>query len=148
MRPDSAGDTKDAGWIPASGRSPGGGNGNPLQYSCLENPMNRGTWWAAVHRVTKNQIQLRAHTQGKIYSSHNDQLPNFQNMNIATMGFLVAQTVKHLSAMWETRVRSLGREDTLEKEMVTHSSTLAWKIPWTEEPGRLQSVGSQRVGHD
>ena len=50
--------------------------------------------------------------------------------------------VKHLSAMLETQVRSLGREDPLEKEMAAHSSTLAWKIPWTEEPGRLQSVGS------
>ena len=56
--------------------------------------------------------------------------------------------VKHLSAMLETRVRSLGREDPLEKEMANHSSTLAWKIPWTEEPGRLQSMGSQRFGHD
>ena len=53
-----------------------------------------------------------------------------------------------LSAMQETWVQSLGREDTLEKEMATHSSTLAWKIPWTEEPGRLQSMGSQRVRHD
>ena len=56
--------------------------------------------------------------------------------------------VKRLSAMLETRVRSLGREDPLKKEMATHSSTLAWKIPWTEEPGRLQSMGSQRVRHD
>ena len=53
--------------------------------------------------------------------------------------------VKRLPSMWETWVRSLGREDPLEKEMPTHSSTLAWKIPWTEEPCRLQSVGSQRV---
>ena len=53
-----------------------------------------------------------------------------------------------LPAMQETRVRFLGREDPLEKEMATHSSTLAWKIPWMEEPGRLQSMGSQRVGHD
>ena len=60
---------------------------------------------------------------------------------------LVAQTVKCLPAMWETWVRSLGQEDPLEKEMATHSSTLAWKIPWTEEPGRLQSMGSQRVRH-
>ena len=58
---------------------------------------------------------------------------------------LVAQMVKRLPAMWETRVQSLGWENPLEKE--THSSTLAWKIPWTEEPGRLQSMGSQRVGH-
>ena len=61
---------------------------------------------------------------------------------------LVAQTVKRLPTMRETRVRSLGQEDPLEKEMATHSRTLAWKIPWTEEPGRLQSMGSLRVGHD
>ena len=61
---------------------------------------------------------------------------------------LVAQWVKHLPTMRETRVRSLGWEDPLEKEMATHSSTLAWRIPWMEEPGRLQSMGSQRVGHD
>ena len=61
---------------------------------------------------------------------------------------LVAQMVKRLPGMRETWVRSLGWEDPLKKEMATHSSTLAWKIPWTEEPGRLQSMGSQRVGHD
>ena len=61
---------------------------------------------------------------------------------------LVAQRLKHLPPMWETRVQSLGREDPLEKEMVTHSSILAWKIPWTEEPKGLQSMGSQRVRHD
>ena len=61
---------------------------------------------------------------------------------------LVAQTVKHLPTMWETGVQSLGQEDLLEKEMETHSSILAWKIPWMEEPGRLQSMGSQRVGLD
>ena len=64
------------------------------------------------------------------------------------MESLVAQTVKRLPTMWETWVQSLGWEDTLEKEMATHSSTLAWKIPWTKEPGRLQSMGLQRVGHD
>ena len=56
--------------------------------------------------------------------------------------------VKNLPAMQETQVRSLAWEDPLEKEMAIHSSTIAWKIPWTEEPGRLQSMGSQRVGHD
>ena len=56
--------------------------------------------------------------------------------------------VKHLPAMRETRVQSLNQEDSLEKEMATHSSPLAWKIPWLEEPGGLQSMGSQRVGHD
>ena len=61
---------------------------------------------------------------------------------------LVAQTVKCLPTMWETRVRSLGWEDPLEKEMATHSSTLAWKILQAEELGRLQSMGSQRVRHD
>ena len=55
--------------------------------------------------------------------------------------------VKHLPAMWETRVQSLGGEDPLEKEMATHSSTLAWKIPWMEEPGVLQSMGLQRIGY-
>ena len=60
----------------------------------------------------------------------------------------MAQTVKRLPIMQDTRVRSLGREDPLEKEMETHSSMLAWRIPWTEEPGGLQSMGSQRVGHD
>ena len=60
----------------------------------------------------------------------------------------MAQMVKHLPTMLETRVQSLGWEDLLEKEMATHSSILAWKIPWMEEPGRLQSMGSQRVGHN
>ena len=61
---------------------------------------------------------------------------------------LVAQMIKRLSTMREIRVQAQSWEDPLEKEMATHSSTIAWKIPWTEEPGRLQSMGSQRVGHD
>ena len=60
----------------------------------------------------------------------------------------MAQTVKHLPTMRETQVQSLGREDLLEKEMATYSSILARKMPWMEESGRLQSMGSQRVGHD
>ena len=56
--------------------------------------------------------------------------------------------VKNLPAMWETQVRSLDWEDPLEKRMVIHSSILAWRIPWTEEPGGVQSIGSHRVGHD
>ena len=83
--------------ISGLGRSLGEGNGNPLQYSCLENPMDRGAWQATVHGVAKSWIQLSTH---------------------------------------------------VEKAMTTSSSTLAWKIPWTEEPGRLQSVGSLIVGHD
>ena len=64
------------------------------------------------------------------------------------MASLVAQTIKNPPAMWETWVQSLGWEDPLEKGMVTHSSILAWEITWTEEPGGLQSMGSQRVGHN
>ena len=60
----------------------------------------------------------------------------------------MAQMEKHLPAMWETQVRSLGREDPLEKEMATYSNILAWKIPWMEEPGGLQSLESKRIGHD
>ena len=61
---------------------------------------------------------------------------------------LVAQTIKNLPVMLESQVQSLGQEDSLEKEIATHSSILAWKIPWTEEPGGLQSMGSQRVRQD
>ena len=67
---------------------------------------------------------------------------------LPSMASLVAQMVKRLPAMQETWVQLLGQEDPLEKEMAIHSSTLAWKIPWTEEPDRLQSMRSQRVRHD
>ena len=83
----------------------GEGNGNPLQYSCLENPMDGGAWWAAVHGVAKSQTRLSDFT-----------------------------FTFHFHA--------------LEKEMATHSSVLAWRIPGTEEPGGLPSMGSHRVGHD
>ena len=74
----------------------------------------------------------------------------FEAKNIVVLGMksLVAQRVKNLNAMWETSVRSLGKEDALEKGMATHSSILVWRIPWTEEPGGLWSMGSQRVGPD
>ena len=75
-------------------------------------------------------------------SSFSAQLP------LGVVASLVAQRLKRLPAMQETWVRSLGREDPLEKEMATYSSILAWTIPWTEEPGGLQSTGSQRVGYD
>ena len=80
--------------------------------------IDRVSWCAAIHGVTKSRTSL------------------------------VAQMVKRLCTMRETWVQSLGREDLLKKGMAPHSSTLAWKIPWTEEPGRLESIGSQRVGHD
>ena len=73
---------------------------------------------------------------------------NLLNNLLNYLASLVDQTVKRLSTMWETRVWSLGLEDPLEKEMAIYSSTIAWKIPWTEEPGGLQSMGSQRIGHD
>ena len=68
--------------------------------------------------------------------------------DIRNRASLAAQMVKCLPAVQEIRIQSLGQEDSLEKEMATHSSPLAWKIPWTEKPGRLQSPGLQRVGHD
>ena len=73
----------------------------------------------------------------------------FQSNNEGPKGSsLAAQMVKNLPAMQETQVQSLDLEDPLEKGIATHSSILAWRIPWTEEPGRLQSMGLQRVGHD
>ena len=66
----------------------------------------------------------------------------------SVLSSLVVQIVKNLPAVEETRVQSLGQEDPLEKSMATHSNILAWKIPWTEEPGRLRSIGSRRVRHD
>ena len=78
-----------------------------------------------------------------IKRGHTPEKPTF-----VSWASLVAQIVKHLPTKWETWVQSLGWEDLLEKETATHSSTLAWKTPWMEEPSRLQSMGSQRVGHD
>ena len=74
--------------------------------------------------------------------------PNLKAVFSFLWASLVAQRLKHLPAMRETWVRSLDQEDPLEKEMATHSSILAWRIPWTEVPGGLQSMGSQRIGHD
>ena len=119
--------TGDLGSIPGLGRSPGEGNGNPLQDYCLENPMDRGAWRAMVCRVAKSWTRLKQlSTQGMLISCFRYSLSS-----------LVAQTVKHLSTMRETRVRSLDWEDPLEKELAIHSRTIAWKIPWTEKPGRL-----------
>ena len=108
----------------------GEGNGNPLQCSCLENPRGGGAWWADVYRVTQSRTRLKWLSYWRSRAS------------------LVAQMVKRLSAMQETRVQSLGWEDPLEKEMAAHSSILAWKIPWIMEPGRLLSMGLQRLRHD
>ena len=92
---------------------------------------------------------LKSHWNAK---SHQFKSPKCHHLNyliqIWVRTSLVAQIVKHLSTMQETWVQSLGWEDPLEKEMAIHSSTIAWKIPWTEEPGSLQSMGLQRVGHN
>ena len=88
--------------------------------------MDSRAWWAMVHKVSKSWTLL----------------------NLLSIHTQVAQRLKHLPVMQEIRVQSLGWEDPLEKEMATHSSILAWSIPWTEEPGRLQSTRLQRVGHD
>ena len=95
-------------------------------------------WWIMVVKInTQIYINMSLSTQFKQF-----------NIYILFPASLMAQTVKCLPTMRETWVQSLGREDLLEKEMAPHSSTLAWRIPWTEEPGRLQSIGSLRVGHD
>ena len=91
-------------------------------------------WYQELHSIFCDKPSWKKHE--KIY------------ICIIESGFLMAQMVKNPPAVQETRVRSLGQEDLLEKGMATHSSTLAWRIPWTEEPGGLQSRGSQRVGHD
>ena len=85
-----------------------------------------------------------------IVSQQQKQKENYMGLKITAgkHSSLVAQRLKCLPAMQETWVQSLGWEDPLKKGMATHSSILAWRIPWTEEPGRLQSMGSQRVGHD
>ena len=106
---------------PGLGRSPGEGKGYPLQYSGLQNSMD-----CIVHGVTKSRTRL-------------------SDFHFTS---LLVQTVKNLPAMQETQVQSLGGEDPLEEGMATHSSILAWRILWTEEPGGLQSIGSQRVRHD
>ena len=104
----------------------GKGNGNPLWCSCLENPRDGGAWWAAVYGVAESRTRLK------------------QLSSSSSRECTMAQWKKNPPAMQETRVQSLGQDDPLEKEMTTHSSILASKIPWTEEPGRLQSMGSQK----
>ena len=108
------------------GRSPGEGKGYPLQYSGLDNFMES-------QRVRCDWVTFTI-----IYS------PTLANI----WASLLAQMMKHLPAICEAQVWFLGWEDPLEKEMATHSSILAWRIPWTEEPGRLQSIGLQRVRDD
>ena len=116
------------GLIPGPGSSPGEGNGNPLQYPCLEDPMDRGAWWATAHGVTRVGLSN-------------------QTTTICIYGHILVKNAPG-NAETEDGGLILGGEDPLQEEMAIHSSILAWKIPWTEEPGGLQSIGSQRVGHD
>ena len=104
--------------------------GNLISGSSAFSKSSLNIWKFSVHVMLKHRFE------------------NFEHYFVRVWASLVPQMVKHLPAKGKTWVQSLGREDPLEKEMATHSSTLAWKIPWTEEPGKLQSMGSQRVGHD
>ena len=117
---ESACNAGDLGSIPGSGRSPGEGNGNPLQCSCLENSRDEGAWWAAVYGIAQSLTRLK-----RLSSS-------------SSRASLVARMVKNLPAVQKTQVRSLGQEDPLEKEMATHSSVLAWENPM--DRGALQAT--------
>ena len=110
----------------------------------------RSMWWSIL-QMRKPRLN-RSELEACAPSHSTDSLSLFLcGAHVPLAAFLVAvvaQTVERLSAMQETRLRSLGREDPLEKEMAAHCSILAWKIPWTAEPGRLLSMGWQRVGHN
>ena len=121
---ESACNAGDLGLIPWLERSPREGKGYPLQYSGLEHSMD-----FAVHGVAKSQTQL-----------------NY--FHLILRASLVAQTVKNPPVILETWVLTLGWEDPLEAGMATHSTILAWRIPWTEEPGRLQTLVWPRIRHD
>ena len=120
----------------------GEGNGNPLRYSCLENPRDGGAWWAAIYGVAQSRTRLtRLSSSSSSIQQHVRSWMSVPYPHGSQGVSLVAQTVKNLPAIWETWVWSLGREDPLKKGMATHSSTFAWRIPWVEEPGSLQSMG-------
>ena len=106
-------------------------------------PMDCSMSGSSVHGIFQARV---LEWGGTLYSDINLKPGDLDIQKPALVCSLVAQTVKRLPTMQETRVQSLGREDVLEKEMATHSSILAWKIPWMVEPGRLQSMGSQRDG--
>ena len=112
----------------------GEGNGNPLQCSFVENPRDGGACWASVYGVAQSRTQLK-----RLSSSSSSS----QKGSCKQRASLVAQMIKNLPAVQEMQDRSLAWEDPLEKEMATHSSLLAWKTPWAEEPIRIQSMGSQ-----
>ena len=113
-------------------------HGVPCNKHCFSSPQPTGSRLALQGTSRPTFGSIRKWTSCLVF-----------NISLATLGAsLVAQMVKDLPVMWETQVWSLGREDPLEKRKATHSSILAWRIPWTEEPGRVQSMGLQRAGHD
>ena len=157
--PANAGDLRDTGLIPGFGRSPGRGHGNHSTILAWRIPWREesgGLQSTGLQRVEHYWSNLACilfffSFKFKFIYFNWRLLYNIVLVlpHINTRASLMAQMVKHLPAMQETQgVRSLGREDTLEKEMATHSSTLAWEIPWMEEPGRLQSMGPHWVGYD
>ena len=101
---------------------------------------------SGVQRSTVKHIHVSLLFQILLFSFRS--LQNTEQGSLCHRASLGTRMVKHLPAMWETWFQSLGGEDALEKEMATHSCILAWEVPWTEESGRLQSMGSQRVRHD
>ena len=113
----------------------------PMDYSPPDNPLSIFAWeipWT----VESGGLQSTGWQELDTTHTQISSLYYFLFFGVYLRASLVAQRVKHLPAMWETQVQSLGWEDLLEKEMATHSSILAWRIPWMEEPSRLQSMGS------
>ena len=114
--------------------------------------VSKRIWNAVLGCSLKNDRMISVHFQGKPFSVTVIQVytstSNADEAEVEWLASLVAQRLKCLPAMRETWVWSLGREDPLEKEMATHSSILAWRVPWMEEPGGLQSTGLQRVRHN
>ena len=131
--------------------------GSDSKASCLQcgrpgfDPWVRKILWRRKWQPTPVLFPKKSHGQRSLagYSPlGRKELDTTEWIHFRRWTSLVAQRLKRLPALRETWVQSLGWEDPLEKEMTTHSSILAWRIPWTEEPGGLQSTGSQRVGHD
>ena len=149
--PANVGDTKDAGLIPGLGRFPREGNGNPSQYSCLENSKNREAWWASVHRVAKNQTQLIKWTWIHILavkSKYHGTPLQYSCLENPMDGGAWWAAVHGVAKSWTRLGNFTFTFHALEKEVATHSSVLAWRIPGMREPGGLPSMGSHRVGHD
>ena len=148
--PANAGDGSDEGSIPGSGRSPGGGHGNPFQYSCLEYPMDKGAWRARVHRVTKSWTRLkRQHTHTHTHGEAEMRGSLLLTPNGTELPWWLSSKESACNAGAAGDVGSIPRSERSSGEgHAAHSSTLAWRILWTEEPGRLRSVRSHRVRQD